>query len=298
MLLLQDFRDRRNDLGQTFGTKKSKKAISSIAENSINQGKQSTNADKPMKLNAAELAILDSMADAVKNVPLRNELTAMVTASKPRPEANHQTMDPQEVYKAEKVVGVDTMKLIPVRQWMESMKAKKEIRTSSRYVAHRMQSHVQNTEKLKVLRYMLLLLDFYNSSRPSRGGRTIPKREDLKNILGDMPEAVLEGVKRKFTEGGLMNKAKSDSLIMYLCALACIVDNAIVNIWDLKEDLKLETKEMMQYFTEVGAKISALSDVERKRLGLEKAAAAQRKVAKIKCPLEYPKVSGGRKNRK
>jgi DNA-directed RNA polymerase I subunit RPA49 len=248
-----------------------------------------------VKLTAAELAILDTMAEAAKNIPTREEMTAAVAASKPRPEADRTTMDPQEVYKVEKVIGVDTMKLIPVRQWVESMKAKKEVRTSSRFVAHRMQGQVSNTEKLKVLRYMVLLLDFYNSSRPGRGGRTIPKREDLKKILGDIPEAVLEGVKRRFTEGGLMNKAKSDSLIMYLCALACIVDNAVVDIWDLKEDLKLETKEMSQYFTEVGAKISALGDAERKRLGLEKAAAAQRKVAKIKCPVEYPKVSAGRK---
>ena len=177
------------------------------------------------------------------------------------------------------------------------MRAKKEVRTTSRYVAHRMQNHVSNPEKLKLLRYMLLLIDLYNASIPGRHGRTLPKRGDLKKMLGDMPEAVLEGVKRKFTTAGSMNGQMSDCLIMYCCALAIMVDNTEVNMWDLKEDLKLETKQMSLYFTEIGAKVGHLGEVERKRLGLEKAAAAQHRVAKMKGPLVYPIIRGGRPQR-
>jgi DNA-directed RNA polymerase I subunit RPA49 len=81
---------------------------------------------------------------------------------------------------------------------------------------------------------------------------------------------------------------------MYLCALAMIVDSAEVDVWDLKEDLKLETREMSVYFTEIGAKVGPLGEAERKRLRLEKAAAAQHRVAKLKAPLKYPQVSQGR----
>jgi DNA-directed RNA polymerase I subunit RPA49 len=241
--------------------------------------------------------MLESMAETVKNIPNSDELAVMIDLGKPRPKANMKELDPQKVYTVENVVGLDTMKLIPVRQWVESIKAKRDVRTSSRFVARRVQNQASNTEKLKLLRYMLLLLDFYNNSSPIRGGRKLPKREDLKKILGDVPEAVLEGVKRKFSQGGTMNKAMANSLIMHLCALACMVDNCEVDTWDLKEDLKLETKEMSLYFHEVGAKITTLGDAERKRLGLEKAAAAQHRVAKLKVPLDFPKTPQGKKRR-
>jgi DNA-directed RNA polymerase I subunit RPA49 len=299
-LLLQAFRDRRNDLGQTFGTKKAKKAIASVTENAIDQSKlfrDPSKAAKPEKLTAANLAMLGAIAESASNMPTAEELVAASENGKTRPEGVKGELDPLKIYTVENVVGLDTMKLIPVRQWVETMKAKKEIRTNSRFVARRMQNHASNPEKLKILRYMLLLIDFYNSSRLSKFGRTLPKREELKKILGDMPEAVLEGVKRKFTIAGTMNRQMSDSLIMYLCAMAFMVDNAEVDTWDLKEDLKLETKPMTLYFTQIGAKIGSLGDAERKKLGLEKAAAAQRKVAKLKAPLTYPKLAVGRKAR-
>ena len=87
----------------------------------------------------------------------------------------------------------------------------------------------------------------------------------------------------------------ADLIKTHLCALACIVDNYEVNTYDLQEDLKLDTKTMSQYFMEIGAKITALGETERRKLGLEKSVAAQRRVAKLKLPLEFPKVSFGRR---
>ncbi|KAE9374433.1 hypothetical protein N431DRAFT_437864 [Stipitochalara longipes BDJ] len=292
-----DYRDRRNDLGQTFGTKKAKKAIASVTENAIDPNKffkDPSKASKPEKLTVANLAMLSSIAGSAGNAPTKEEQGKAMNGSKPRPKGVEGELDPLKIYTVENVVGLDTMKLIPVRKWVESMNAKKEVQTTSRFVARRMQTHVENPEKLKLLRYMLLLIDIYNASKPGRFGRGLPRREDLKKVLGDIPEAVLEGVKRKFTEAGIMNRQMSDSMIMYLCALAMMVDSAEVDIWDLKEDLKLETKEMSLYFTEIGAKIAPLGEAERKRMRLEKAAAAQHRVAKLRGPLKYPQVSQGR----
>lgn len=292
----KDSRGQRDDLGYTFGTKKAKKALQSKMENSVGPSGLA-GAAQASRLTANNQAVLDSMRELVEDMPTSRDLADEVTRNKPRPKANENEENPMKVYTVENVVGLDTMKLIPVRSWTEALKAKKEIRTSSRFVARRIEENGKNAEKLKLLRYMLLLLELYNSSRPGKAGRSLPKRDDLKKILVDMPEAVLEGVKRKFTDAGMMNKQKSDSLIMHLCALACMVDNAEVDIWDLKEDLRMETKQVALYFREIGAKIRALPEERRKKLGLEKAAAAQRKVAKLTTPLDFPKVSRGRQGR-
>jgi len=293
-------RELRNVLGQTFGTKKARKAIASVTENAISPDKSAralANGGKAPKLDSAAAAMIANIAEATAGMATREELAKAAEESKPRPKGNFSATDVKDVYTIENLVGVDTMKLVPVREWKETVKAKKEVIVSSRFVARRIENAASSTEKLKILRYMLLLIDFYNSIRPGRNPRMLPKRDQLKTILGDMPEAVLEGVKRKFTTDGTISKFQTDLLITHLCAFACLVDNFELDIWDLKEDLKLETKDMSVYFHEIGARVTAFSKVEGKKMGLENAEIAQRRTAKLKLPLEFPKVSQGRRRK-
>ncbi len=293
-------RERRNVLGQTFGTKKARKAIASVTENAISPDKSArklANGQAP-KLDGAAAAIIANMAEATKGMSSRDELAKAADAAKPRPKANTNATDIKDVYTIDSLIGLETMKLIPVKQWQDKLKKSQEMAIPSQFVAYRLQrGRGSDLEKLRIMRYMLLLLEVYNTATTVRGLKKLPNREALKNLpgSGDMPEAVFEGVRRKFTEGGLMTKYLSDLLITHLCAMACLVDNFEVDMWDLKEDLKLEMKPMSQYFNEIGAKIGILGEAERKRMGLERAAAAQRKVAKLKLPLDFPKVSFGRR---
>src|SRR5208282_5733668 len=95
----------------------------------------------------------------------RDELQEVADASKPRPKPNLSATDIKDVYTIESLIGLDTMKHVPVREWLEAAKAKKEVLVKSRYVANRIQRSVTNIEKLKILRYMLLLLDVYSASK-------------------------------------------------------------------------------------------------------------------------------------
>ena len=292
-------KDLRNTLGQTFGTKRARHAIAAVTENAIAPGKSARtleNGEAP-KLNAAATAVLASMKDQTAGMATKAELQEAADASKPRPKPNMDAMEIKDVYTIDNLIGLDIMKQIPVRQWQEAVKQKKEVRAKSQFVVNRIHGVTMNIEKMKVLRYMLLLLEVYMGSKPNRSGRNLPKREEMKSFLGDMPEAVIESVKRKFSEAGTMSKFKVDFMITHLCAMACVVDNYEVNMWDLKEDLKLETSKMAQYFHEIGAKIRTLPEAEKKRLNLDKAQASQHKVAKLKLPLDFPKVPVGRRAR-
>lgn len=124
----------------------------------------------------------------------------------------------------------------------------------------------------------------------------LPKRDVLRAALGSaMPESVVESVKRKFAEGNSMSRFQVDLLITHVCALACLVDNYDVGVFELQEDLKLEGRDMAKYFREIGARVAPLSEAQRKLLNMDKAAGAQRQVAKLKLPLDFPKASAGRK---
>lgn len=291
---LQSMRDQRNNLGQAFGTKKARKAIASVTENAI-----SARGGQPAKMDAAAQAIIASMAENTEGMASRDQLAAEADASKPRPKANLGATDIKDVYTIDNLIGLEILKIVPVLDWQQAIKAKKEIIVKSEYVANRIQKVSSNPEKLRILRYLLLLIDLHISSKPQRSSRSksLPKRDEMKKIAGGMPEAVIEHVRRDFSTNGVMSKYQSDLLTTHICALACLIDNYTVDMYALQADLRLDFKGMSQYFHEIGAKTMALPDAMRREMGLDKATAAQRKIAKLKLPLEFPKVPFARRAR-
>jgi DNA-directed RNA polymerase I subunit RPA49 len=288
----------RNDLGQTFGTKKARKAIASLTENAISPNKSarqtSPGGSQRTKMDSATTAMLESIAEATGSMATREELSAAVDEAKPRPKANLAAESVNDVYTVESLIGgAEIMKLIPVKEWRDAVKAGKELITKSKYVAHRLQKAASDVQKLRAL---LCLLESFGSARPKgKGIRVLPYKDGLRAAVPGVPEAVVEHIRRKFSVNGQMLKYQTDLLITHACALALIVDNFEVDMYDLREDLHLEVKEMSQYFQEIGAKVTPANEVERKRLNLDKAAAAQRKFAKLRLPLEFPKLRFARR---
>jgi len=227
----------------------------------------------------------------------KEELDAAMNAAKPRPYANVETSDITQVYTIDGLIGKENMAALQVRQWQVDMKAGKNVQVTSRFVANRLLKFRDNVEKLKMLRYILLLLDFYNNTTPGRDGRKLKRADDLKLILSNQPESLLTSIKRKFTDGPIMSRHNSDLLITHICAIALVLENYELDTWDLKEDLKLELNPMCQYFKEVGAKVGSVTETFRKQAGLDKANAGQRRLARLKIPLEFPKTKFVRSRR-
>lgn len=290
----QNARDRRNALGTTFGTKKSKAAIADQTRNSIHiQGSTSN-------LNAASQAVLDSMAEATSKMSTRDQLQVMADDGKPRPKANLEATRLADAYPINTLFDLSA---IPVKEWHDNLKANKDIRTSSRFVSSRLKKVILadnniDAQKLKVLRYLLCLLDLNNSTTQKGKTRMLPDKSKLLEKLR-LPLPVVESVRRKFSEGGVMTKHHGDLLITTICVLALIVDNfEIDSTMPLREDLKLDTKPMNNYFLEVGAKVAAPPASFVKERGLSKAESKQHNSAKLKLPLVFPKVRVPRSRKK
>ena len=293
-------REQRVALGEAFGTKKAKKAILSVTENAISPDKSARNklANGTTKVDATAAAMMANMAEATAGMATKEELDLVMNANKPRPKANTETTDLSKVYTVETLIGTETMASILVRPWQTEMKAGREVMVPSRFVAARLVKFKDNVEKLKMLRYMLLLIQFINATKSGREGRKLPRHDELKTINEGQPDSLLQGVKRKFSEGPTMTRHSADLLITHLCAIAMVVDNYEVDMWDLKDDLKMEIGPMAQYFKEIGAKIVAYPEGMRKAMRIEKAAASQRKLAKLKIPLEFPTTKFVRSSKK
>lgn len=277
--------DLKTDLGQTFGTKKAKKAIQETVLNAIAPRGKVGDTAPPTKIDAAARAMLSSVGEITSTMATREELQAVVDDAKPVPIPNLEATEIQDVYDPKKIIGADILNLVPIREWQEKVRHKENIPVPSRFVAARLNSVASNDEavtRLRVLRYLAFVLIFYLNTKPGkvRGTRQLPSREKLREVLAPAPEAVIENIRRKFSEGGQMRKFHMDLLMTHCCVFACIVDNFEVDTQNLRDDLKIDQKVMNQYFHEIGGRVKPVVDKERK---------TTIHVARLALPLDFPK---------
>lgn len=277
--------DLKTDLGQTFGTKKARKVIQDTVMNAISSPKKPGEESSPTKINKAAKAMIQSVGDIASTMASREELQAIVNEAKPVPKANLEAEEIADAYDPRDIIGSEILNLVPVREWQEKAKHKESIQLSSRFVASRVNPIALNedaTDRLRVLRYLYFLILFFLHSKPGRerGTRQLPPREKLREALAPAPEAVIENIRRKFSEGGQMRKFHVHLLMTHCCVFAAIVDNFEVDTQNLKDDLRLEQKAINAYFHEIGARIKQVSKKEEGRTI---------HLAQLALPLEFPR---------
>ncbi|KAK3331949.1 RNA polymerase I associated factor, A49-like protein [Cercophora scortea] len=272
-----NMREMKNELGEIFGTKKAKKAIRSVAENAITLKEGG-------KLGREELAIMDTLKDTTKDMATAEELQATIDGARPVPKGHYDAEDIQDVYIPAEIIGSEVLYAIPVQDWVEKVNSLEEVLVPSRFVANRVNRVAGNDDaiqRLKVMRYLSFVLIFWATTTEgkARGTRSIGQRDKLRELMAPAPEVVIENIRRKFSDGGKMRKQHIDLLMTHCCVFACMIDNFEVNTFDLREDLKLEQKQLNQYFLEIGA-----------RMKQSKSGGRIDHIAKLALPLQFPRV--------
>ncbi|KAF1915415.1 RNA polymerase I associated factor, A49-like protein [Ampelomyces quisqualis] len=293
---------KRNALATEFGSKKSRKAIEDMTLNAIRSSKP----DDASAARSDGVAdnILQSMAAATGAMPTKKELAAAVDSSKPRPTPNLAAEYPGDVYPAETIVGTELMTMIEVKDWVDASAAGQGVSVSSKYVAKRIVKLVRNKQiqKLKVLRFILLCINFAASlSGGSKGTKKIPPKGKLEAMMGeDVSMGLLMAVRRKFAAEGSsdMPRWNIDRLYTHIAAAALIVDDNEVDVNDLRDDLRVNNKEIQAYFAELGCRVGPPTVTDLTKWKLSKAEANNHYIAKLKLPLKFPKIGGPRKSKK
>ncbi|KAI8209876.1 hypothetical protein K4K54_006205 [Colletotrichum sp. SAR 10_86] len=282
----QSFYALKTDLGQTFGTRKAKKAIESVTLNAIDPNKGKAGAS-PRKSTAADKATLKQIGEITATMASKEELQDIVDQAKPVPRPNLEADAIQDVYDPDEFIGREVLAAVPVKDWIEPTKKGEDVQVYSRHVAARVKKIVDtgNVTKIRLLRYFYFLFLFYTMAQPGkqRGTKRVPPREKLKEKLAPAPQAVIEQIRRKFSDGGEIRKFHSDLLIAHCCALACIIDNFEVDTSKLREDMRLDQKDMNTYFYEIGARVKPVASKE-------KGSKQQHHIAKLALPLQFPKL--------
>ncbi|XWW93593.1 hypothetical protein V2A60_001527 [Cordyceps javanica] len=279
----QSMMELKTDLGQTFGTKKARKVINERVLNAISPQKKA--GDKPADIDDASRAMLHSVSKIAAGMATREQLQAVVDDAKPLPPVNVHAEDIHDAYDPKVVIGADILNMVPIREWQEQVRHKEGVQTVSKFVAMRVNAIASNDtaeERLRVLRYLAFVIAFYLNTKPGRqkGSRSIPPRDKLREALAPAPEAVIENIRRKFSEANEMRKFHIDLLMTHVCVFACLTDNFEVDTQDLRYDLRLDDKTMNQYFREIGARVKPVS---------KKAEGVATSVARLVLPLDFPK---------
>lgn len=192
---------KRYALAAEFGSKKSRKALEERTLNAI----RSANADEPSAARNESVAenVLQNMSSATMAMPTKEELSAAVDSSKPRPVPNLAAEYPGDVYPIDTVVGTELMTMLEVKDWVDASASGKGVSVSSKYVAKRIVNLAKNKQiqKLKVLRFILLCINF-NAALQGGGGsrpKKIPMKGKLEAQMGDdTPAGCVMAIRRKF----------------------------------------------------------------------------------------------------
>ncbi|KIX09947.1 uncharacterized protein Z518_01028 [Rhinocladiella mackenziei CBS 650.93] len=324
----------RAALTQAFGTKKSKKAIASVAENRL-LARSGEDIDT-----SVSNAILSSIQDDDDDDLLEAIESASSRANKPLPQANLDTSDISEVYPLSSLVfpgpARTTLSQMPLTYWRERASAKKDINSRYRFVAHcvdrLVKRHLQDPKnetillKLQILRYIQLLLEIrtYTTRLPS--SRPIPQPEKWPaNTTSDvsLSTSFLSKLISRFFPTSIPTTQAKTLLTTTILALTLHIpppkfkpeDTPTILLAepsDIALDLALRPGQVNKLFRELGCKIDGLTDAEITKYGWEKAGKARKfvdeegkevtlpkpKFAKLKFPVTFPKVSAGRPNRR
>ncbi|KAI9751113.1 MAG: DNA-directed RNA polymerase I subunit rpa49 [Lichina confinis] len=318
----RSFQVRRQELGEAFGNRKTKKAIASKQENAIIRGEtgdSSTPSKGRGRPDLARTVLLESLEAATAGTATREEMQAELDKTKPRPNPNQAAKTVEGVYPLDEVVGGETMQVLSVHDWLDAAATQRPMTIGSQFVSRRLLrlapraiSERRSGEdagavaRLKALRYILLLLNVVGAAK-SKGGKNtakaLPERDELRRVTG-VSDFLLETVKRSFTDRGSLTKWHIDKLITYVAALTLIIDDYEVDTYDIQEDLRLDDKQITKYYRELGCKVTVPTKAQRDKYHMtSNAEAAQRRIARLSLPLQFPQskigafVAGKRKRR-
>lgn len=287
---------QREALGREFGTKKAKKAILSKTENAITQ--DSKGKEKVTDVQSAILESVQATTSGTASQDAEQEAVALL-AAKPIPKPNLAAETVEDVYALDTLIPPSDARHVHIKEWQEKARAGEAVSFRHRFPAARLERVGKSDDalKLKALRYLALLLEFHDVLTGNRAPKKVPKKDVLSKKLTSWPAPLVDSVRRRFTNdsGQELGKWQLENLYTHICALSLYVDGWTTNTQNLKDDLKMEQKQLSQYFTELGAKVAAPTETERNRLGIGKAEGAVMRTAKLKLPLEFPKPRSGRR---
>ncbi|PRT53903.1 DNA-directed RNA polymerase I subunit RPA49 [Wickerhamiella sorbophila] len=286
--------EQRTALGEAFGTKKAKAAITDAARNRL---------DADM-LEGFEGAIVDSVKDATSSLPSKEQRQQAMTADRPIPQHNSETSNVDEIYPIDGIVSQNELHAIDIEAIEKASNAEERAQALpfkvGDYVDNRIASVIADgsdvRRRLRILAYIGFLMAVYGARRATSKPKLVEK------LGAEVPDDLVDGALRRFavSKAGMFGTTKErnftfdpshcDKLLCYMLALTLHIDNFQVNVTPLAHELALKPSKLIDLFRNLGCTIKNPSATQAKELGLSSTQASTYRIAVLKAPLVLPDV--------
>ena len=199
----------RSNLGLAFGTRKSQKAIRALTANAIKASPTKSRSQTPgtgRALDPLASAVVSSMTPFTSSVPTREQMQTDIDENKPIPKPNLAAELPAEVYPIEQLVGgTKSLRNMNVQDLMDRVNSGEDVQTKSLFVSIRLRAVVSSgdVKRVRVLRYLLLILEWYKGLKVgSKGAKRVPRDEEMGPLIGQYGSEVVRGVGERFAVHG------------------------------------------------------------------------------------------------
>ncbi|MBW0525548.1 hypothetical protein O181_065263 [Austropuccinia psidii MF-1] len=308
-----DYYTARTNLGTTFGTKKTKRAIQAAARNKVD----------PKTMLKLESQLTSTITQNSTGLTHAQTQTNQVNPYQSIPAFNQDAQNLKDVYPLNNIISPIELNSISISQIVASANFQEAVRalpfSKSTFVNNRLKkfwidkSHRHPTEKeskrlriLVYINYLICARHVRKFSRDSLSRRLSP------DPLSPVSEVIVESILSKFTEttqgidGVPQYKLTTFSitkLLSFLAALCLIYDDFDCHLLGLAEDLQESTTRIHDIFKSLGCRLgkvplSHIQEANPESLSMDpKIQTSQRSVATLVIPLVFPVAKLKRKKR-
>lgn len=274
---------QRNALGEAFGTKKAKSAISSLERNRID-------ADK---LQDMELDIIDSVKETTQELPTKQQMDQESSDVRPIPPIDLNATNVEDIYPISGIIPKPDFSTIRIVDDMSNLPFNK-----STYIDDFYKSDKHKTDtSYKLIYYLSILLALYHNRRVR------DKTSFLTKLEHQPPESLTNNILNTFTVGkaGKFGKSKDkafiidphneDKLLCYILVIILHIDNFLVQIQPLSYELNLKPAKLVNLCRIMGANVKPATLGQAEALSIPKTLASTSKLASLTAPVKLPDMS-------
>ncbi|ODV86139.1 hypothetical protein CANARDRAFT_196862 [[Candida] arabinofermentans NRRL YB-2248] len=289
---------QRNALGEEFGTKRAKKAISDLERNRIDS----------TKLESDQIEIVDSINVNTSKLPTKSQMNATMNENRTIPEFNIDATSVDDIYPLENIIPSNILSSIRVDAMLEIIQDSKAQLdclpyTNSRYLLQKLSSLASTTTlsksskkiQLQLIYYLSALLGMY-ANRRQRSKATL-----LDSFQQPPPIPLLDYMISNFTLKKTstyfqIDPKNEDKLLCYILCLILRLDDFIIPLAPLSQELSVKSPKLIQLFRSLGCTVKNATLKQLDSMDVSREGNSNYKMAQLKVPFKAPEIarrSGG-----
>ncbi|WWC61294.1 uncharacterized protein I303_103875 [Kwoniella dejecticola CBS 10117] len=274
---------QRNDLGETFGTRKAKTQIRAEERNKVDVG----------AMQGVKGHLMGSIPELAMN-------DGPILANESIPTPNVTTSDPSEVYPRDSLISSQEWSSIDVKslQQADDDETRQKALPWRRKVGW-IQGRIRyfNSLEDKTIRRTQLRYVFYLSTlcllRENAAVLSKVPVAELSSKFPGVPSQLLDGIIKRFAEPKekryVITEKLHVKLLAWICVLYLHVGGFSVDTGRVAQDLKLDKAKVENMFKNLGCRVDMDTPAEREKKGITTAEASANRKAVLKAPVVFPK---------